>query len=119
MRADSGKIVSVRYKGKFMPSEKVFETNMDDPNKPPLQFPLGFGQVIRGWEEGFKLFNAGGKGTMYIPYQLAYGDQAGPGGIPYQNLIFDVEILDVKDAPLQNVMQPPMAAPIDTARPRK
>ena len=100
-RADSGKIISVRYKGKFMPSEKVFETNMDDPNKPPLQFPLGYGEVISGWEEGFRLFNAGAKGTLYIPYQMAYKDQAGPGGIPYQNLIFDVEILDVKDAPPQ------------------
>ena len=119
MRADSGKLVSVRYKGKFMPSEKVFETNMDDPNKPPLQFPLGFREVIPGWEEAFKLLNAGAKVTMYVPYQLAYNDQAGPGGIPYQNLIFDIELLDVKDAPPQNAMQPPMGPMMDTARPRK
>jgi FKBP-type peptidyl-prolyl cis-trans isomerase len=117
-RADSGKIISARYKGKFMPSEKVFETNMDDPNKPPLQFPLGYGEVIRGWEEGFRLLNAGAKATMYIPYQLAYNDQAGPGGIPYQNLIFDVELLDVKDAPAAPTMQPPQAPMPDTTRRR-
>ena len=119
MRADSGKVVSVRYKGMFMPSQKVFETNMDDPNKPPLQFPLGFQEVIRGWEEGFKLLNAGAKVTMYIPYQLAYNDQAGPGGIPYQNLIFDIELLDVKDAPPQNAMQPPVGPMPDTSTKRK
>jgi FKBP-type peptidyl-prolyl cis-trans isomerase FkpA len=119
MRADSGKIVSVRYKGKFMPSQKVFETNMDDPNKPPLQFPLGYREVIRGWEEGFKLLNAGAKVTMYIPYELAYGDQAGPGGIPYQNLIFDIELLDVKDAPPQNAMQPPIQPMPDTSARRR
>ena len=98
-KADSGKFVSVKYKGMFMPSEKVFETNMDDVNKQPLQFPLGAGGIIPGWEEGLKLFHAGGKGRMYIPYQLAYNEQAGPGGLPFQNLIFDIEMLEVKDAP--------------------
>ena len=102
-----------------MPSQKVFETNMDDPNKPPLQFPLGFREVIRGWEEGFKLLNAGAKVTMYIPYQLAYNDQAGPGGIPYQNLIFDIELLDVKDAPPQSFNQPPVGPMPDTSTRRK
>ena len=119
MRADSGKFVSVRYKGKFMPSEKVFETNMDDANKPPLQFPLGYREVIPGWEEGFKLLNGGAKATMYIPYQLAYGEQAGPGGIPYQNLIFDIELLDVKDAPPPSQQMPPTGALPDTSRLRR
>src|SRR5438045_9354449 len=54
--ADSGKIISVRYKGKFMPSEKVFETNMDDPNKQPIQFPLGVGGVIRSYAEALRLY---------------------------------------------------------------
>ncbi len=110
---DSGNILSVKYTGKFMPSEKVFETNMDDPNKQPIQFPLSPGNIIPGWQEGLRFFHAGGKGTLYIPYQLAYNDQAGPGGLPFQNLIFDVEILDVKDAPPPQ-LNPPVVG--DTTR---
>jgi FKBP-type peptidyl-prolyl cis-trans isomerase len=117
-QADSGKFVSVRYKGKFMPSEKVFETNMDDPNKQPLQFPLGVGGIIDGWEEGLKLFHAGGKGTLYVPYQLAYKDQAGPGGLPFQNLIFDIEMLEVKDAPPAPKL-PQMPPVVDSTTKRK
>ena len=118
--ADTGKLLSVRYTGKLMPSEKVFESNMDDPNKPPIEVPLGRGGVIDGWEEGLKLFHAGGKGTMYIPYQLAYKDQPGPGGIPFQNLIFDIEVLDVKDAPPQARQPlPNMPQQVDTTTRRK
>jgi FKBP-type peptidyl-prolyl cis-trans isomerase FkpA len=118
--ADSGKILSVKYTGKLMPSGKVFESNMDDPNKQPIQFPMGAGGIIRGWEDGLKLFHAGGKGTMYIPYQLAYNDQAGPGGMPYQNLIFDVEVLDVRDAPPASKQQQQGPLPMDsTARPQR
>jgi len=98
---DTGKVIAVRYTGKLIPSEKVFQSNMNDPNTQPLDVTLGTGSVIRGWESGLKLFHAGGKGTLYIPYQLAYNDQPGPGGIPYENLIFDIEVLGVKDAPPQ------------------
>jgi FKBP-type peptidyl-prolyl cis-trans isomerase len=98
---DTGKVIAVRYTGKLIPSEKVFQSNMDDPNTPPLDVTLGTGSVIRGWETALKMFHVGGKGTLYIPYQLAYNDQPGPGGIPYENLIFDIEVLGIKDAPPQ------------------
>jgi len=115
--ADSGKILSVKYKGMYMPSEKVFETNMDDPNKQPIQFPLATGSIIPGWIQGLQLFHAGGKGTLYIPYELAYNEQAGPNGLPFQNLIFDVEVLDVKDAPPASAMPPGMPPQgLDTKR---
>jgi len=116
LAADSGKMLSVKYTGRFMPSEKVFETNMDDPNKQPIQFPLGQGGVIPGWEEGLKLFHGGGKGTLYIPYEMAYKDQPGPGGLPFQNLIFDVEVLDVKPAPPQQQLQMPPSVDSTTRR---
>ncbi|ULQ53983.1 FKBP-type peptidyl-prolyl cis-trans isomerase [Flavihumibacter fluvii] len=109
--ADSGKFVSVRYRGKVMATGKEFETNME-PGKEPISFPLGQGQVIAGWDEGLKKFGKGGKGTLYIPAFLAYGMRPGPGGQPNEALIFDVEMVDIADkapAPKQN----PMIAPVE------
>ncbi|MBZ5856156.1 FKBP-type peptidyl-prolyl cis-trans isomerase [Flavihumibacter profundi] len=108
--ADSGKFVSVRYRGKLMSTGKEFETNMEA-GKEPITFPLGQGQVIPGWDEGLKEFAKGGKGTLYIPGFLAYGSRPGPGGKPNEALIFDVEMVDIADkapAPKQNPMLPPV-----------
>jgi FKBP-type peptidyl-prolyl cis-trans isomerase FkpA len=93
-----GKLVSVRYTGRTIPNEKEFESNMDGKN-PPVEFVVGQATVIRGWEDGLTLFRKGGKGVLYVPGDLAYGPQQGPGGLPYQPLAFDVEIVDVRDAP--------------------
>ncbi|HWK06679.1 MAG TPA: FKBP-type peptidyl-prolyl cis-trans isomerase [Puia sp.] len=98
-QADSGKQVSVRYTGKSFPSGKVFETNMDDTSKQPLKFVVGTGKMIQGMDDGVRKFKKGGKGTLYIPAFLAYDQQPGPGHKPYEDLIFDVEIVDVTDAP--------------------
>ena len=98
---DSGKQVSVRYTGKLFPSGKVFETNMTPPANEPIKFVIGRRAVIQGWDDGLKSFKKGGKGTLYIPAYLAYDAQAGPGNKPYENLIFDIEIVDVTDAPVQ------------------
>src|SRR3990170_3880003 len=97
---DSGKYVSVNYTGKSFPSdkantEKVFESNV---GKAPIQFVISSGQVIPGWDEGLKLLKKGGKATLYIPATMAYGQQPGPGGTPYENLIFDVQVVDVANA---------------------
>ena len=98
---DSGKQVSVLYRGKFFPSGKQFETNMDDPKAQPIKFVIGQGTgIITGWDDGLRLFKKGGKGTLYVPAFLAYGDQPnGPGQKPFENLIFDIEVVDVTDAP--------------------
>jgi FKBP-type peptidyl-prolyl cis-trans isomerase FkpA len=98
---DSGKEISVRYTGKAIPSGKVFESNMNGPNTEPYKFVVGRRQIIPGWDDGLRLFKKGGKGTLYIPAFLAYDSRQGPGGKQYENLIFDVEIVDVKDAPNQ------------------
>ena len=103
-QVDSGKQVAVRYTGKLMPSGKVFESNMTPPAD-AYKVVVGQGQVIPGWDDGLKLFKKGGKGTLYTPAYLAYDAQPGPGRKPFENLVFDVQIDDVTDAP------PPAANP--------
>lgn len=109
-KADSGKFVSVKYRGKVMATGKEFETNME-PGKDPITFPLGAGQVIKGWDEGLKSFATGGKGVLYIPGASAYGPRPGPGGTPNEALMFDVEMVSIADTmarPKQNPMMPPI-----------
>ena len=100
-KADSGKQVSVYYKG-YTLDGKVFDTNMgpDARSKDALTFVLGTHSVIPGWDEGLKYFAKGGKGRLVIPFSLAYGAQGSPPVIPaFASLVFDIELTDIKDAP--------------------
>jgi FKBP-type peptidyl-prolyl cis-trans isomerase len=105
---DSGKFASIRYTGKLFPTMKVFETNME-PGKPAFDVQVGTHSVIAGWDEGLKYFKKGGKGTLYIPFFLAYGAQPGPGGKQYENLVFDIEVDNVSDTMPKQA--PPMPMP--------
>jgi len=87
--ADSGKYVTVKYTGRTLEKDSVFDSGTY-----PLQ--LGTGAVISGWDEGLKLFRQGGKGTLYIPGFRAYGKNH-PSFKPFQSMIFDVEMLNVSD----------------------
>jgi FKBP-type peptidyl-prolyl cis-trans isomerase FkpA len=98
---DSGKQVSVIYTGKLFPSGKQFETN-DEEGKQPIKFVIGRHSIIPGWEDGIRLLKKGATATLYIPAFLAYDQQPGPGRTPNENLIFDVKIVDVTDAPPEN-----------------
>ena len=99
-QVDSGKQISVRYTGKFFPSGKTFESNMTGPGNEPYKFVVGQAQIIQGWDDGLRKFKKGGKGSLYVPAFLAYGQNpGGPSHKPFENLIFDVEIVDVTDAP--------------------
>jgi FKBP-type peptidyl-prolyl cis-trans isomerase FkpA len=105
-QVDSGKYCAIRYTGKNFPSMKVFESNMEA-GKEPFSVVVGTHAVIPGWDEGLKYFKQGGKGTLYIPFFNAYGAQPGPGGQPYENLVFDIEVVSVSDsAPKQQAPMP-------------
>jgi len=91
--AAPGKDVQVHYTGWLTNGEK-FDSSVD--RGKPFVFPLGAGQVIKGWDEGVAGMKAGGKRQLRIPPTLGYGD-SGAGGVipPNATLIFDVELLDV------------------------
>jgi FKBP-type peptidyl-prolyl cis-trans isomerase len=95
-RAVSGKTVKVSYTGMLL-NGKIFDSSKD--KKPPyLEFPLGAGRVIKGWEEGISMMNVGGKATLIIPSAIGYGERGMGADIPaYAPLVFDVELLDVAD----------------------
>ncbi|HUB59212.1 MAG TPA: FKBP-type peptidyl-prolyl cis-trans isomerase [Puia sp.] len=107
-QVDSGKQVLVHYTGKLLPSGKVFESNMTGPGNEPLKFVIGRHMVIPGWEDGLKQFHQGGKGTLYIPAFLAYDQRPGPGHTAYENLIFDVVVDSVRNAPPPPAPRPGM-----------
>jgi len=94
VQAAAGKIVKVHYTGKLT-NGTVFDSSYK--RGEPIEFKLGVGQVIKGWDEGIALMKVGGKGTLTIPPELGYGAR-GAGGVipPNATLIFDVELVDVK-----------------------
>src|SRR5579872_387200 len=98
-QVDTGKQVYVRYTGKLFPSGKVFESNMTGPGNEPIKFVIGQHMMIQGWDDGLRLFHQGGKGTLYVPAFLAYNQQAGPGHTAFENLIFDIAVDSVRNAP--------------------
>jgi FKBP-type peptidyl-prolyl cis-trans isomerase len=92
-KAGPGKKVKVHYTGTLLNGTK-FDSSRD--RNEPFEFTLGKGQVIKGWDEGIALMNVGGKATLIIPSDIAYGDRDMGTIPPYSTLVFDVELLDVK-----------------------
>jgi hypothetical protein len=94
--ASTGKQFTVHYTG-WLTDGTRFDSSLD--RNEPIQFVQGRKQVIMGWDIGFEGMKVGGRRRLFIPYQLAYGEQ-GTGPIPPKaELIFDVELIDVKDVP--------------------
>ena len=93
-KAEKGKSVSVHYKGQLTDGT-VFDSSYK--RNAPIDFPLGVGQVISGWDEGIQLLKVGDKARFVIPSHLGYGSR-GAGGVipPDATLIFDVELMNVK-----------------------
>ncbi|GIW13677.1 MAG: hypothetical protein KatS3mg062_1116 [Tepidiforma sp.] len=88
-----GQRVTVHYTGYFTDG-RTFDSSLD--RGQPFTFVLGVGQVIRGWDEGLATMKVGGKRLLYIPSNLAYGSR-GQGPIPPDtDLVFEVELLDVR-----------------------
>lgn len=92
--AQKGQTVSVHYKGQLADGT-VFDSSYK--RNAPIDFPLGVGQVIPGWDEGIGLLKVGDKARLVIPSALGYGAR-GAGGVipPHATLVFDVELVDVK-----------------------
>jgi peptidylprolyl isomerase len=91
--AVAGKTVVVNYIGRLVDGNK-FDTSCD--RGQPLDFELGAGRVIKGWDDGVAGMKVGGQRRLVIPAELGYGE-AGIGSIPPNAaLIFDVELLEVK-----------------------
>jgi len=94
-KAAKGKVVSVHYEGSLT-NGQVFDSSFK--RNQPIDFTLGIGQVISGWDEGIALLKVGDKARFVIPSHLGYGSQ-GAGGVipPDATLLFDVELVNVKE----------------------
>jgi len=91
--ATSGKIVSAHYTGRF-PDGSKFDSSYDA--GAPVEFPLGSGKVIKGWDVGIEGMRVGGKRKLTIPPELAYGSRGNGPVPPNATLVFDVELMAVK-----------------------
>ncbi len=92
--AQTGKMVRVHYTGMLENGQK-FDSSRD--RGEPIEFPLGVGYVIPGWDQGIAQLRVGDKARLTVPASLGYGEAGVPGVIPGgATLIFDVELVDVR-----------------------
>lgn len=98
--------VKVHYTGKLV-NGTVFDSSVE--RGEPVEFKLD--EVIPGWTEGLQKISKGGKIKLYIPPQLAYGDEGRPGIPPASTLVFDVELLDINPTPAATATPAPEVAP--------
>jgi FKBP-type peptidyl-prolyl cis-trans isomerase len=92
--AATGNLVKVHYTGTLEDGTK-FDSSLD--RGEPFEFPIGQGQVIKGWEEGVVGMKVGGKRKLVIPSDLGYGDAGSPPKIPGgATLVFEIELLEVR-----------------------
>jgi FKBP-type peptidyl-prolyl cis-trans isomerase FkpA len=100
--AVSGKPVLVHYTGWLYdaaaPDLKGKQFDSSRTRGTPFGFTPGAGQVIKGWDQGVPGMKVGGKRLLIIPPSMGYGDR-GAGGVipPNAVLVFDVELMDVKN----------------------
>ncbi len=90
----NGEMVKVHYTGMLLNGE-VFDSSYS--RNMPIEFVLGSGRVIKGWDEGISLIPIGASAKLVIPSDLAYGER-GAGGVipPNSTLIFEIEVIDSK-----------------------
>ena len=93
-KPSNGNKVKVHYKGMLLDGT-VFDSSFK--RNQPIEFTLGVGQVIKGWDEGISLLGIGDKASFIIPSDLAYGS-SGAGGVipPNATLVFEVELISAE-----------------------
>ncbi|XP_034134522.1 FK506-binding protein 2 isoform X1 [Drosophila guanche] len=97
-KSKSGDSLTMHYTGTLQADGKKFDSSFD--RDQPFTFQLGAGQVIKGWDQGLLNMCVGEKRKLTIPPQLGYGDQ-GAGNVipPKATLLFDVELINIGNAP--------------------
>lgn len=92
--ATAGSTVKVHYVGVAHSTGREFDSSWG--RGEPLEFPLGAGMVIRGWDQGVQGMKVGGRRQLVIPAHLGYGDR-GAGGViaPGETLVFVCDLVDV------------------------
>ncbi|MCH8919704.1 MAG: FKBP-type peptidyl-prolyl cis-trans isomerase [Chloroflexi bacterium] len=93
---EAGQTLAVHYTGWLSDGTK-FDSSLD--RGTPFELALGAGQVIAGWDEGLATMKVGGKRRLIIPPELAYGEAGSPSIPPNSELTFDIELLEIKEAP--------------------
>ena len=93
-RVMAGDTVQVNYRGMFLDG-KVFDSS--ERSTRPVEFHIGVGMFIKGWDEAIPMMNVGGKAQLIIPSAIGYGEMGSQGVIPpYAPLLFEVEVVGVK-----------------------
>lgn len=92
-KGEEGKMAKVQYYG-MMENGEMFDNSFSRGSS--FEFPIGQGQVIKGWDEALMNLKAGDKATLFIPSDLAYGATGNSGIPPNSNLVFYIEVEDIK-----------------------
>ena len=94
-RVQAGQTVAVHYEGRMLDGT-VFDSSYE--RGEPLEFAVGEGRVIQGWDEGIGMMREGGQARLVVPSNLAYGEM-GAGDLipPFSTLVFDVEVVEIVD----------------------
>jgi peptidylprolyl isomerase len=103
--AAPGQIYTVHYTGWLASDGTKFDSSVD--RGKPIEFQQGVKRVITGWDQGFDGMHVGGKRRLFIPWQLAYGEQGRSTIPPRANLIFDIELVDQRDPSAPAPVTPP------------
>lgn len=94
-KPEQGQMVEAHYYGILAETGEKFDSSFSRGST--FSFPLGRGQVIQGWDEGFALLNEGARATLFVPADLGYGGRGSPPQIPpNSDLIFYVEFVGAK-----------------------